>query len=129
MLSFIQALPTTVTCGKRETSFCSNMLKYREQQHCQLRFSRQPLQRRALWNMSSTSSSDNWKQQIQENIKKAEEVTKKFGKDSKEAAAAWDAVEELEAEASHQRVRQKTDPLEKFCDESPEAEECRVYDN
>jgi hypothetical protein len=39
--------------------------------------------------MSSTSSSDNWKQQIQESIKKAEEATQKYGKNSKEAAAAW----------------------------------------
>lgn len=49
--------------------------------------------------------------------------------DSNLLVVVRDAVEELNAEASHQRVKQKTDPLEKFCDESPEADECRVYDN
>ncbi|CAN8070559.1 unnamed protein product [Agarophyton chilense] len=67
---------------------------------------------------------------IQEEIKKAEEATKQFGRDSKEAALAWDVVEELEAEASHMKVdKGKPDPLEQFCEDSPDADECRVYDN
>eukprot|EP00871_Galdieria_phlegrea_P003558 jgi/Galph1/4202/GphlegSOOS_G2874.1 len=75
------------------------------------------------------SLSDNLKEQMQESVRKAEEATKKFGKDSKEAAAAWDAVEELNAEASHQKSRTSNDPLDKYCEESPEADECRTYDN
>lgn len=68
--------------------------------------------------------------QIQEETKKAEEAAAKFGSDSKEARVAWDVVEELEAEASHMRANQKSsDPLEEFCEGSPEAEECRTYDN
>jgi CP12 domain len=49
---------------------------------------------------------------------------------SGECAAAWDVVEELQAEASHQRQKetQKTS-LEQYCDANPEADECRVYDN
>ncbi|EME30187.1 small chloroplast protein [Galdieria sulphuraria] len=129
MLGFVQTFPIRVTRCKRDISFCSNTVKHREWKPRQSRFCQQPIQRVDLLTMSSSDSSDGWKQQIQESIKKAEEATKKFGRDSKEAAAAWDAVEELDAEASHQRVRQKTDPLETFCDESPEAEECRVYDN
>eukprot|EP00741_Cyanophora_paradoxa_P006333 tig00000980_g6140.t1 len=35
---------------------------------------------------------------------RAQEATNKFGPRSKEAAAAWDAFEELEAEAGHQRL-------------------------
>jgi hypothetical protein len=39
-------------------------------------------------------------------------------------------VEELQAEASHQREKgsDKTS-LEAYCDTNPEADECRVYDN
>lgn len=67
---------------------------------------------------------------IQEEMKKAEEAVAQYGKDSKEARVAWDIVEELEAEASHLRGNQtKTDPLEEFCKESPEADECRVYED
>ncbi|MGB2923989.1 MAG: Calvin cycle protein CP12 [Limnothrix sp.] len=49
---------------------------------------------------------------------------------SGECAAAWDAVEELQAEAAHQRenVPAKS-PLEKFCDENPDADECRLYED
>ena len=45
---------------------------------------------------------------------------------------AWDEVEELSAAAAHKKVAFKdnpvnTDPLEAFCDENPDADECRVY--
>lgn len=67
---------------------------------------------------------------IQEETKRAEEASSKYGADSKEARVAWDVVEELEAEASHMRANQSTeDPLEEFCKDSPEADECRTYDN
>lgn len=67
---------------------------------------------------------------IQEEMKKAQEATAKFGKSSKEAALAWDVVEELEAEASHMKTNAgTTDPLDKYCADEPEADECRVYDN
>lgn len=49
---------------------------------------------------------------------------------SAECAAAWDAVEELQAEASHQRENEpEKSPLEKFCDENPDADECRLYED
>jgi hypothetical protein len=128
MLGFLPTISTSFPLGQSESCHCSHVSKYRVGQRFVARNCRQPRQGTILI-MSSTSSSDNWKQQIQESIKKAEEATQKYGKNSKEAAAAWDAVEELDAEASHQRVKEKTDPLEKFCDESPEADECRVYDN
>lgn len=51
------------------------------------------------------------------------------GANSAECAAAWDAVEELQAEASHQRQSSKPkNALEKYCDDNPDALECRVYD-
>ena len=45
-------------------------------------------------------------------------------------ATAWDAVEELQAEASHQKQKGAAkSSFDKYCDENPEADECRVYDN
>lgn len=46
-------------------------------------------------------------------------------------AVAWDEVEELTAEAAHQRDREKTsgDPLEKYCADNPESDECRTYED
>lgn len=40
-----------------------------------------------------------------------------------------DVVEELEAEASHQKAKPKQDPLDQYCEDTPEADECRTYDN
>ena len=65
---------------------------------------------------------------IQEEMKKAEEATAKFGKNSKEAALAWDVVEELEAKASDMK-KAPVDPLEEFCEDVPEADECRTYED
>ena len=43
------------------------------------------------------------------------------------AAAAWDEVEELLAETSHQQTEAKT-YFEQFCKDNPWARECRIYD-
>jgi len=67
---------------------------------------------------------------IAEEMQKAQDATSKYGKNSKEAALAWDVVEELEAEASHLKANKGSDdPLEKYCEDSPEADECRVYED
>ncbi len=42
------------------------------------------------------------------------------------AAAAWDEVEELFAESSHQQ--QENTNFQQYCQEHPEADECRIYD-
>ncbi|XP_010413280.1 PREDICTED: calvin cycle protein CP12-2, chloroplastic [Camelina sativa] len=50
---------------------------------------------------------------------------------SGECVAAWDEVEELSAAASHARDKKKadgSDPLEEYCKENPETNECRTYD-
>ena len=67
---------------------------------------------------------------VSESIKKAEE-TCADEKVSGECAAAWDEVEELSAAASHARdkLKENSDPLENYCKENPEADECRTYDN
>ncbi|KAL0896254.1 hypothetical protein Bca101_080215 [Brassica carinata] len=51
---------------------------------------------------------------------------------SSECVAAWDEVEELSAAASHARDKKKaagSDPLEEYCSDNPETDECRTYDN
>jgi len=65
-------------------------------------------------------------------IKEAEEMCK--GGDAQHCAAAWDNVEELSAAAAHKKVAYQedkvaSDPLEAFCDDNPDADECRVYDD
>ncbi|HEY9700321.1 MAG TPA: Calvin cycle protein CP12 [Trichocoleus sp.] len=75
--------------------------------------------------------SNNIQEQIEKERDEARVVCDTKGGGSAECAAAWDAVEELQAEASHQR--QKEEPqknsLQQYCDANPDADECRVYDN
>lgn len=44
-------------------------------------------------------------------------------------AASWDDVEELSAEAAHQAAKKSVDPLEEYCADNPETDECRVYED
>jgi hypothetical protein len=49
---------------------------------------------------------------------------------SPECAAAWDVVEELQAEAAHQQVKkQGQDSLQVYCEANPDASECRIYED
>jgi uncharacterized protein YgiB involved in biofilm formation len=66
---------------------------------------------------------------IQEELENAREVCSTSGVNSKECAAAWDAVEEVQAEAAHQREAKGKNSLEQYCDENPDAVECRVYED
>ncbi|MCL1466322.1 Calvin cycle protein CP12 [Argonema galeatum] len=66
---------------------------------------------------------------IEEELIQAREVCDISGGNSKECAAAWDAVEELQAEASHQRQNKPKTSLEKYCDDNPDAAECRLYED
>ncbi|MBD2328794.1 Calvin cycle protein CP12 [Alkalinema sp. FACHB-956] len=68
-------------------------------------------------------------QQIEQERDNARTVCDVSGANSKECAAAWDAVEELQAEASHQRQVKPQTTFEKYCDENPEAAECRIYED
>ena len=66
---------------------------------------------------------------ISESIKKAEEACAGDAVTG-ECAAAWDEVEELSAAASHARDKAKDeDPLEAYCKENPETDECRTYED
>lgn len=67
---------------------------------------------------------------MQHAIEDAEEVCK-ADVSSGNCAAAWDEVEELAATVSHKKVADKgnLDPLEAFCRDVPEADECRTYED
>ncbi len=74
--------------------------------------------------------SENIQERIQKEIQDAREACDAAGGTSQECAAAWDVVEELQAEASHQRQQGgEKNSFEAYCDTNPEADECRVYDN
>ena len=69
-------------------------------------------------------------EKIKTEIEAAREACSTDNNDSEGCAAAWDAVEELQAEASHQRTKKpEKSPFDQYCDDNPEADECRVYDN
>jgi CP12 domain len=71
----------------------------------------------------------NIQEKIQEEIAAAKEACEVSGPTSGECAAGWDAVEELQAEASHQREVKPKNSLEQFCDDNPDAAECRLYED
>ncbi|KAI4365715.1 hypothetical protein MLD38_021679 [Melastoma candidum] len=76
-----------------------------------------------------SAAPDKIEDKVVESIKQAEEACA-GDPVSGECVAAWDEVEELSAAASHARDKQKgADPLETFCKDNPETEECRTYDN
>lgn len=71
----------------------------------------------------------NIQEKIEQELEQARQVCDINGSTSKECAAAWDAVEELQAEASHQRQVKPKTSLEKYCDDNPDAAECRLYED
>lgn len=68
-------------------------------------------------------------EQIEQEREQARQACETKGDTSPECAAAWDAVEELQAEASHKRQVKPKNSLERYCDDNPEAAECRLDDN
>lgn len=77
------------------------------------------------------NSMSNIQEQIEQEREEARAICDIKGGASGECAAAWDAVEELQAEASHQRVETEhvKNSLEQYCDDNPDALECRIYDD
>ena len=72
----------------------------------------------------------NIQEQIAKEREKAREVCSTEGATSGECAVAWDTVEELQAEASHQKENKpEKNSLEQYCDSNPDAPECRVYED
>jgi CBS domain-containing protein/uncharacterized protein YbjQ (UPF0145 family) len=65
---------------------------------------------------------------IEQAIAEARSICTKQGAYSKACAAAWDEVEELQAEAAHQKAEGMVSAkvsFEEYCRENPDAPECR----
>ena len=72
----------------------------------------------------------NIQEKIEQERDQARAVCDLEGATSGDCAAAWDAVEELQAEAAHQRQNKpQKSSLEQYCDDNPDAAECRVYED
>ncbi len=72
----------------------------------------------------------NIQEKIEQERDQARAVCDTQGATSGDCAAAWDAVEELQAEAAHQRQNKpQKSSLEQYCDDNPDAAECRVYED
>lgn len=71
-------------------------------------------------------------ERIQAAIERARAICAEKGVTSSECAVAWDEVEELQAEASHQKADKtytsKT-AFEIYCEDNPDALEARIYDS
>lgn len=68
------------------------------------------------------------KTEIQTAIESARTICTEKGAASQECAIAWEVVEELQAEASHQQAKTHKSAFEEYCEEFPEAAEARIYD-
>lgn len=71
-----------------------------------------------------------FEREIQEAIENARAICVAKGSTSRECAAAWDAVEEMQAEAAHQKADRtfSRTAFEQYCEEYPDALEARIYD-
>jgi CP12 domain len=68
-------------------------------------------------------------QAIVEAITEARSTCEQGGNDSAGCAVAWDIVEELQAEKSHQQqAKHNKTSLENYCDRHPDSVECLIYD-
>ncbi|CAN4123144.1 unnamed protein product [Withania somnifera] len=67
---------------------------------------------------------------IEKKVKEAKEVC---GEDARsdECKVAWDEVEEVSQAKAHLRIKLQLneDPLEPYCQDNPETEECRTYED
>ncbi|MBD2346788.1 Calvin cycle protein CP12 [Anabaena subtropica] len=86
------------------------------------------------FNVASAANSDqnettNLEKAILCAIAEARNTCEQNGDGSPNCAVAWDIVEELQAEKSHQlQAKKHKSSLETFCDLHPEALECLIYD-
>ncbi|MBE7383596.1 MAG: Calvin cycle protein CP12 [Leptolyngbya sp. SIO1E4] len=72
-------------------------------------------------------------QKFQDELEKARAYARSVcadkGEDAPECAAAWDAVEEMQAEVSHQHQQPEKSNFDKYVEENPEAPEARIYED
>lgn len=77
----------------------------------------------------TSAMSNNITETVEKEREEARAVCDTSGATSPECAAAWDAVEEVQAEASHQKQVKPKNSLEVYCDDNPDAVECRLYED
>jgi len=76
----------------------------------------------------TTSTSQPLKARLDAAISQAREACH-IDSHSATCATAWDIVEELQAEIAHRRAAAAPkNAFERYCDEHPDADECRMYD-
>ncbi len=74
------------------------------------------------------SAATDLQQQIQTMIEQARTACSTNGDLSSECAVAWDAVEEMQAAAADRRYSAQKTNFDRYCDDRPDALECRIYD-
>ncbi|MFN6179110.1 MAG: Calvin cycle protein CP12 [Dolichospermum sp.] len=79
--------------------------------------------------MTNTQTASDIQDKIEKEVEEARSVCDISGSNSAACAAAWDAVEELQAAASHQSKEKPKNSLETYCDAHPDADECRLYED
>ncbi|MCE2721275.1 MAG: Calvin cycle protein CP12 [Dolichospermum sp.] len=79
--------------------------------------------------MTNTQTTSDIQDKIEKEVEEARSVCDISGSNSAACAAAWDAVEELQAAASHQSKEKPKNSLETYCDAHPDADECRLYED
>ena len=67
------------------------------------------------------------REKISEALVEARSICQTNGNNSQECAFAWEEVEELEKAVTNKQTKQKN-YLQMYCDNNPEAPECRIYD-
>jgi CP12 domain len=68
---------------------------------------------------------------IQERIVQQREQARECEVEGGDCAPEWDALEELQSELSHQRAKSEETKtsLQQYCDDNPDAAECRLYED
>lgn len=78
--------------------------------------------------LETTPLASNLEQQIQSMTEQARTACSTNGDWSSECAVAWDAVEEVQVAAADRRYEKQKSNFDRYCDERPDALECRIYD-
>lgn len=72
----------------------------------------------------------NIQEKIEQERANAKQVCSTEGASAGQCAAAWEAVEELQAEAAHrQESHPKLNKFQQYCADNPDAVECRLYED
>lgn len=69
--------------------------------------------------------------ELQEKIEQQRQSARDCDIDGGDCATEWDALEEMQAELAHQRTKaeKNKNSLQTFCEDNPDAAECRIYED